>query len=31
MEDEETRYELIGLTVHIGTIDTGHYIAYTKR
>ena len=26
-----TNYELIGLTVHQGTINAGHYIAYVKR
>ena len=24
-------YELFGLTVHIGTLDMGHYVAYSKR
>lgn len=26
-----TRYALMGLTVHQGTINAGHYIAYVKR
>ncbi len=29
--DEETEYELVALTVHIGTLNKGHYIAFTKR
>ena len=24
-------YELFAVTVHIGSLDMGHYIAYTKR
>ena len=28
---EDTEYELFALTVHIGTLDMGHYIAYAKR
>jgi ubiquitin C-terminal hydrolase len=31
MDAEDTQYELFALTVHIGTLDMGHYIAYTKR
>jgi len=31
LDDEDTQYELFALTVHIGTLDMGHYIAYTKR
>ena len=27
----ETNYELFGLTVHHGRIDSGHYIAYVNR
>ena len=26
-----TEYDLIALTVHHGTINAGHYIAYVKR
>lgn len=26
-----TKYELLGLTVHQGTINAGHYIAFVKR
>ncbi len=29
--DDTTKYELFGLTVHMGTLDMGHYIAFTKR
>ena len=31
MEDDDTQYELFAIIVHIGTLDMGHYIAYTKR
>ena len=31
MDAEDTTYELFALTVHIGSLDMGHYIAYTKR
>ena len=27
----DTQYELFALTVHKGTLEGGHYIAYTKR
>jgi len=26
-----SRYELFALTVHMGTLDHGHYVAFTKR
>lgn len=26
-----SKYELFALTVHIGSIRSGHYIAYVKR
>jgi len=26
-----SQYELFALTVHMGTIDQGHYVAYVKR
>lgn len=26
-----TKYELFALTVHHGTINQGHYVAYVKR
>ena len=29
--DSLYKYELFGVVVHEGTIDGGHYIAYTKR
>lgn len=29
--EENSNYELFAVTVHIGSIDKGHYIAYTKR
>ncbi len=29
--DEEARYELFAVSVHIGTLNMGHYIAYSKR
>lgn len=28
---EEQMYELFAVTVHIGSLEMGHYIAYTKR
>ena len=31
LNNESTNYELIGLTVHIGTLEMGHYVAYSKR
>lgn len=31
MEDDDTQYELFAVIVHKGSLDTGHYIAYTKR
>ncbi len=31
IDSEGTQYELFALTVHIGNLDNGHYIAYTKR
>lgn len=31
LDAEDTEYELFALTVHIGSLDMGHYIAYTKR
>ncbi|HYH15115.1 MAG TPA: hypothetical protein VD794_07845, partial [Flavisolibacter sp.] len=31
LDDDETTYELIAIIVHIGSLDMGHYIAYTKR
>jgi ubiquitin C-terminal hydrolase len=30
-EEVETEYELFALTVHIGTLEMGHYIAFVKR
>jgi ubiquitin C-terminal hydrolase len=30
-EKSKLNYELIGLTVHLGSLDGGHYVAYTKR
>jgi len=29
--NESLKYELFAVTVHIGSIESGHYIAYTKR
>jgi ubiquitin C-terminal hydrolase len=29
--DDSLKYELFGLTVHLGSLEMGHYIAYTKR
>lgn len=29
--DESHKYELFAVTVHLGTLEMGHYIAYTKR
>lgn len=29
--DDSLLYELFGLTVHLGSLEMGHYIAYTKR
>jgi ubiquitin C-terminal hydrolase len=29
--DDSLRYELFGVTVHLGSLEMGHYIAYTKR
>ena len=31
LESEDTTYELFALTVHIGSLNQGHYVAYTKR
>jgi ubiquitin carboxyl-terminal hydrolase 22/27/51 len=31
LDVEDTQYELFALTVHIGSLDSGHYVAYTKR
>lgn len=31
MDVDDMMYELFALTVHIGSLDSGHYIAYTKR
>jgi ubiquitin C-terminal hydrolase len=31
LDVDDTQYELFALTVHIGSLDMGHYIAYTKR
>lgn len=31
LDAKDTLYELFGLTVHIGSLSQGHYIAYTKR
>ena len=31
LDIDDLEYELFALTVHIGTLDMGHYIAYTKR
>ena len=31
LDVDDTEYELFALTVHIGSLDGGHYIAYTKR
>lgn len=28
---EDTYYELFAVTVHIGTLNKGHYVAFTKR
>jgi ubiquitin C-terminal hydrolase len=28
---DQTQYELIGLTVHLGSINNGHYVAYCQR
>lgn len=29
--DEKCEYELLGVSVHTGSIDNGHYLAYCKR
>lgn len=31
LDADDTQYELFALTVHIGNLDSGHYIAFTKR
>ena len=31
LDIDDTEYELFALTVHIGSLESGHYIAYTKR
>lgn len=31
LDADDTQYELFALTVHIGSLDKGHYVAYTKR
>lgn len=31
LDADDTQYELFALTVHIGTLNAGHYIAFTKR
>lgn len=31
LDVDDTEYELFALTVHIGNLESGHYIAYTKR
>ena len=31
LDVEDTQYELFALTVHIGTLEQGHYVAYAKR
>ena len=30
-QGDETLYELFAISVHIGTLNMGHYIAFTKR
>lgn len=31
LDIDDTQYELFAVSVHIGTMEQGHYIAYTKR
>jgi len=31
LDIDDSQYELFALTVHIGTLDMGHYVAFTKR
>ena len=28
---EDTQYELFALTIHVGSLEQGHYVAFTKR
>ena len=31
LDAEDSQFELFGLTVHIGNLNMGHYLAYAKR
>lgn len=31
MTSEQVRYTLKGVIVHMGSVNVGHYVAYTKR
>lgn len=31
LDAEDTQYELFAVSVHIGSLTEGHYLAYTKR
>jgi ubiquitin C-terminal hydrolase len=31
LDIDDTQYELFALTVHVGNLNMGHYVAYIKR
>lgn len=31
LDAEDTQFELFAIIVHVGTLEQGHYLAYTKR